>query len=409
MPSIRDPHSTVFSELTDWYSFGIVACQLFVGIHPYKGKHPDCTKKSMGDSVLLNRMKDHVSVFNPQLSAPPTTRDFACIPQNYRNWMIEVFENGKRIPPPMLAGAAVTPIVGIRVIHSTDNFEIRHLKDFESDILYHAVIFGIEVTKTRQKLHIGVSEYDVAADTEVVFTPRKAKPVLVSIGNNFVRFSAVRETSGNIHAIPVECTEKMIVNNALFVRNKGNLIELSLMDRADGDIAVAVKSVWNIMPLSGEIFSGVIYQNVLGKPYLMIPLPKSDGASSCINLHVPELIGCRVVQAKHENRICMLIVHQNNLYRRMVLKFDASYQKYDCRISDDAEYGNINFTVLDNGIAVAINEENAVEVFVNQIGHDRMDVIKDPDIQYSLKLCKDGIITKFFKSNGLYSIRRVKK
>lgn len=406
MPSIRDPHAKNFSELSDWYSFGIVAFQLFAGIHPYKGKHPDYNKKNMGADVLLNRMKDHISVFNPQVSVPPTTRDFACIPKNYLNWLTDVFEKGKRLAPPMTAGAAIMPTVGIRVIHSTDNFEIRLMKEFESEILYHAVVFGVEITKTKQKLHIGSSAYSVSPDTEVIFTPKKAKPVLINIENNSVRFSAIRETQGQVHAIPLECTEKMIIDNTVFLRNMGNLVELSLIDKTDGDVAVAVKSVWNIMPLSSEVFSGIVYQNVLGKPYLMIPLPKT---SSCINLHVPELEGCRIVQAKHENHIIMLIVHKNHLYRRIMLKFDASYQKYDCRISDDVEYGNINFTVLDNGIVVAINEENAVEVFLNQIGNDRIDVIKDPDIQYSLKLCKDGIITKFFKDNGLYSIRRVKK
>ena len=47
MPSIRDWHTKGFNELSDWYSFAIIACQLFIGIHPYKGTHPNFSKKDL--------------------------------------------------------------------------------------------------------------------------------------------------------------------------------------------------------------------------------------------------------------------------------------------------------------------------------------------------------------------------
>ena len=39
MPSIRDHHSNVFDERSDWFSWGIVTFQVFTGIHPYRGRH----------------------------------------------------------------------------------------------------------------------------------------------------------------------------------------------------------------------------------------------------------------------------------------------------------------------------------------------------------------------------------
>jgi hypothetical protein len=50
-----------------------------------------------------------------------------------------------------------------------------------------------------------------------------------------------------------------------------------------------------------------------------------------------------------------------------------------------------------------------IEVFLNKMGSDKIDIIKDPDIKYLMKLCKEGIIVKFFQGKGLYSIRRVNK
>jgi hypothetical protein len=91
MPSIRDWTVDTFSELTDWFSFAIVTFQLFVGIHPFKGKH-----KSYKKNDFINRIKDRVSVFNGGVSLPPTVRDFNLIPSGYKDWYFKLFENGDR-------------------------------------------------------------------------------------------------------------------------------------------------------------------------------------------------------------------------------------------------------------------------------------------------------------------------
>ena len=56
MPSIKDPDSTGFSENTDWFSWAIVTFQLWTGIHPYKGSHPDYKP-----GQFLQRMKEKIS------------------------------------------------------------------------------------------------------------------------------------------------------------------------------------------------------------------------------------------------------------------------------------------------------------------------------------------------------------
>ena len=50
--AIRDYHSNSFNHLTDWFSFAILSFQMFVGIHPYKGKHPSI--KGIKDRMLAN-------------------------------------------------------------------------------------------------------------------------------------------------------------------------------------------------------------------------------------------------------------------------------------------------------------------------------------------------------------------
>src|SRR5262249_8003677 len=74
MESVRDRHSSRFSQNTDWFSWGIVTFQMFVGIHPYKGKH-----KTLTD--LDARMRANVSVFQSEVAIPKVCYPFAAIPQ----------------------------------------------------------------------------------------------------------------------------------------------------------------------------------------------------------------------------------------------------------------------------------------------------------------------------------------
>ena len=77
MESIRDRHSKTFSKLTDWFSWGIITFQMYVGIHPYKGRH-----SSIKD--MNGRMLQNISVFNKDVSIPSICNPISSIPENYR-------------------------------------------------------------------------------------------------------------------------------------------------------------------------------------------------------------------------------------------------------------------------------------------------------------------------------------
>ena len=96
MPSIEDPTSPKkFSEGTDWFSWAIITFMLWTGIHPYKGMHPSYPKNS-----LDKRMKDGVSILNPDVQVPPAARSPNDIPPRLREWYLRVFEHKTRSSPP---------------------------------------------------------------------------------------------------------------------------------------------------------------------------------------------------------------------------------------------------------------------------------------------------------------------
>ncbi|MCF8019877.1 MAG: hypothetical protein K9L62_10800 [Vallitaleaceae bacterium] len=393
MPSIRDWTTDNFTPLSDWFSFAIISFQLFVGIHPYKGKHKKYRKNDFRKRVI-----DCISVFNSEVALPPTTRDFNLIPSAYKDWYYQVFENGARKPPPPIPGMAGVAQVLVQIIKSTDNFDIRELVKFKEEILFHNATLGL--TKTKERIYIGKTEYKVDVNVEVIFTPLENAPMLVKIENKRIRFKAF---SGNNPSIDLECTDMMIINNTLFLKNKERLMELTFKQFND-KIHPIIKTTWSIEPNSSQMFSGVVVQSVLGKTYLAIPLPSFDKSSFMIKA-IPELNEYRIMDAKYENKICVLTGYKGGVYSRFIIIFDDKHTKYTLRQVNDVDYATINFTCLDNGVCVLITDDDAIEIFLNRIDKDAVKRIEDPIINSTMRLCKEGNQVRFFRNNKVYEIK----
>lgn len=396
MPSIRDWSTDEFTPLSDWFSFAIIAFQLFIGIHPFKGKH-----KSYRKNDFINRVKDSVSVFDPQVSLPPTTRDFNLIPSAYKDWFYQTFQHGVRSLPPLSPGDFQKVHVAVKLVQSTGAFEITMLREIDDRILYHNP--ELNITKTPDKLYIGKTDYKVSRDVELLYTPLEQLPILVKIEENEAKFKLL--TSGyTIKEVALAATEFMIVDNHLYLKNGQKLIEMDFKVMGTALLPV-VKTVWNIEELSSILYSNVVYQSVLGKSYLCIPDPNVSGMSSFHIKAIPELDNYRVLEAKHQNRICMLIVHGGSNYDRAIIVFDDKFQKYTFRLIRDVDYMAPNFVVLDNGVCITITEDNAVEIFLNRIDKTDVKRIEDPDIDNTMKLCKDGTTALFTKDKAIYKLK----
>jgi len=395
MPSIRDWTTDDFTVLSDWFSFAIVTFQLFVGIHPFKGKHPGYKKND-----FTKRIRECVSVMNSSVTLPPTVRDFNLIPAAYKDWYYKLFENGERKPPPQTPGMAGVAQVVVHLIQSTDNFSIRELQEFKEDVLYHDATLGL--TKTPNRIYLGRADYKVQSDVEVLFTPLKNQPILVKHTDNRVKFNA-QGFIGDDPKLDVECTDMAIINNTLFLKNRERLMEITFKHMGE-KIHPIIKTTWTIEPNSSQIFTNVIVQSVLGKAYLAIPLPTFDKSSFIIK-PVPELNDFQIMDAKYENQICVLTGHKGGVYSRFIIVFDPKHTKYVCRITDDVDYAPINFTCLDNGVCVLITDDDAIEIFLNRIDKDGVKRIEDPIINSTMRLCKEGNQVRFFRDNKVYEIK----
>jgi hypothetical protein len=399
-PSIRDWHSQTFTRATDWFSFAIVACQIFIGIHPFKGNHP---KYKRGD--LQKRMMDNISIFNKQVGLPNAVRDFSHIPKAYMEWFINLFEKGKRVFPPDMPGTmTIAPPVQKTVLAGAlVDFFTEITKD--DAIVFFSILMGQKVIKTQNNdLFIGKTKYSaVLQGTEVVFSTRSLTPVFIKVQNDMLNLS-ISSTMKVLKDISIACTEMMVIENTLYVRNEGKMIEVSFYESGN-NIIPTIKSSWDIMPKSSTIFSNIIYQDILGKPYFSIPLPKEGGRSSCIVKHIPELDGYKIIDAKHQSHVCVIVGHKNNQYDKFVIVFSDDYQGYFSRCIPDVDYVGVNFTVLDNNVAIHIPDDGTMEVFLANPKNTDVKKLNDPCIQTTMRLCKDGTTAMVYQDARVMKIK----
>jgi hypothetical protein len=401
MPSVRDYRTNGFSELTDWFSFAIISFQLFVGLHPFKGRHPN-----YGMNDFQKRVMDCVSVLNPKVTVPPVTRDFKNIPGPYMDWYLKVFEKGERLPPPLKAGQVSVVQPKLIVIQSTNKFDIKEIGSFNSTILFNTVINNLEITKTQSELFLGKFPYVVSPGVEVFYIPFENIPIFIKIENNRSVFHSPNPNYKISNSMTIQCTDKLIVNNILYLRDREKLIEMTAK-RMGENIIISPKMTWKIEPNSSQLLSNIIMQSILGKAYVAIPLADYTKSKMIIK-PIPELDDYKIIDGKYENRVCMFNVFKDSTYSRVTIIFDENYDKYKYIIVNDVDYIPINFITLENGICVCITHDDAVELFSNNLKHYSLTRVEDPSINSNMKLCHDATQVRFFQDNKLYTIKMKK-
>jgi hypothetical protein len=145
-----------------------------------------------------------------------------------------------------------------------------------------------------------------------------------------------------------------------------------------------------------KVFKGVIIQDILGECRLAIPYKQQ----TCINIHVKELDGYRIIDAKYEKRFCIILAEKNGNYRRFIVNFNESHDIYSIRI-DDGDIDEINFTVKENGLCILLVGFEKLEAFFN---NDKIKVLKNPPIDSTMKLFNDNNKVMIIDNKTVYSV-----
>jgi hypothetical protein len=154
------------------------------------------------------------------------------------------------------------------------------------------------------------------------------------------------------------------------------------------------------MEQSTQLFEGAAIQNLLGAIYVGL-LPASR---RFCEVRIPELDDCRVIDAKFERGVLVVIAERRGQYDRLVIRFDSDDNRYDLRRVEDVPLMAVNFTVLDSGIVALLNENEEMELFSKTRGSVGVKVIPDAAIDGDCRLFSHGVQVMFTRAASLYNI-----
>ena len=367
-----------FNKDSDWFIFAIISCQLLIGTHPFKGSYKGTNKRyKRGD--IRTRMEDKVSVFNKNVKVNSAVRDFNLIPDNYLAWFKDIFEEGLRTPPPHKIGTTqYMPRKGD--IGSTDTISINELTLAAEEILNVYLFNGDIAYKTKKCFSYAGNEYNYSnPNTEFIVSIRGQIPYLVKCDNGSLllfntQTSEVFQEMSNLKSIFVH-------DNRLYGITQDRLIEYEIIEIGNRFSAV-IRSTEEIMPYATQVFDGVIAQNIMGSSFFSLLISEGQLAQ----VHIKEADKTRIINAKFENGILVLVIYNSAEYKKLVIKFDGLYSSYSIFMDDPVDSFDINFCVLKNGVSVLLDEDKTLNIFDKRLNKNNVKKVSMTDTKMNLKL-----------------------
>jgi serine/threonine protein kinase len=395
MESVRDRQTPKgqFSEKTDWFSFAIVSFQMYMTYHPYmKGKHPSYLPKDW--SV---RMDKNISVFHPDVILADIWKDFSVIPKPHMEWYKDIFHKGLRTAPPLPDGVIISGPVQPTLILGNEKFVVTKIAEFPDPILGYYFMNGFMYSITKKGIYSGVHKIkDMSSMPKAIslaYAPG-ADPVIVIKSTDKVIFE---DLSGK-NVGEISAKQAMHYNGCIYTVYNGRMVENKFILGGNMNILHTMKPISNIFDSATKLYSGVAIQDILSKCWVVIPYQ----TGKCFNGPVTELNNLRIIDAKFEHHILIVVAEKDAQYHRYVICFNDTMSGYTCRIENDVHDTTVNFTCLSNGICVHLADDDTLEVFRT---NDKVKEVKDPPITTDMRLLNDSTGIVFVNKNGLYSLK----
>lgn len=379
MLSVRDPLvvSTNFSKGSDWFSFAVVAFQLLVGIHPYKGKHPSC-------KGLESRMRAGISVFDSDVRIPKSITAIESIPDSYHQWFRKIFTLGERCVPPDKFG--VGRLVSGRVVEHelSGSLSFRCVLELGERVLGSWSNGSGRISVSSGYLWKGpIRSNKLPEGFQGVVFDGESGAYAVSLREGALRFIEVvgraeLEWKGHARALSLH-------QETLYVLQSDHLVELRVTIAGKNPLVVA-RRISRVHTNTARLYPGLVVQTLLGSTYLS--LLTEPGLS--YQIAIPELSGVVVVDAKLLAPVLVVVGYQDSSLCRYVFRFNSSYEDYDLRIEEDIDLPTVNFAVLDSGVCVLVRGDDSLEVFSQTMGSKNIERLEKSGISEDMKLQSCG-------------------
>jgi hypothetical protein len=257
---------------------------------------------------------------------------------------------------------------------STTASDVRHVYDEEGSLLLRTATSAYLDGTRRASLP--------SPGAELVLTPKMLRPVAA-----WLRAVGALELEILTPKTRIETAlsgEQLQVHaGRLYIRSGDRLLEIELHDVGPTVIAAARVQA-RIRPHASRLFPGVVLQSLLGSCYASL-LDKEQGTRQ---LHLRQLDGLRVVDAKYDRGVLVAVSHDRGRYDRYTYRLDGGEQ--DLRIERDVDSPTVDFVCLPGGVCVCRKDNDRIELFPTRPGQSKRRIIEDAALHASTALARRG-------------------
>lgn len=395
-PTIHDYQQNGFSEASDWFALAVLVCQLWVGVHPYKGRHPDFSPHD-----LAGRMRAGVSLFDPAVCLPPSAADPVHIPVPWQDWLRAVLAGGERLAAPDVSRGTmlrlqlpsqVSPRAGGSV-------SLEVLARHTAPIEWVDCIDGLRVVCCGGQLWSAAgTALDRPAGEGVLLFPRGVDhPLWAQLLDG--QLNLISLCDGQVWPAGIAARACFSIAGRLYLLACERLLEVRCRWLGERWHALVVGS-WSILPEATQLAEGFLFQTVFGQTRLLIPFR----TGSLAQVVVPELAEHRLLGGRWEAGVAVLVGSRKGQLDRFTLRFDEHHCHYQLHCVEDISLLAWNLAVLDNGVAVLAGE--SLEVFFRDPNRPVRRELAPGDAA-DLSLVADGAELLGYRDETLYRLRLV--
>jgi len=155
-----------------------------------------------------------------------------------------------------------------------------------------------------------------------------------------------------------------------------------------------------VLENASHLYEGAVIQNMLGSVFVSL-FPKSKTG---YQIRIPELDRYKIVDAKFDSGVLMVVGAKDGRYDRHVFRFDEDFATYDLRTIPDITPTGLNFVTLASGVCVSITEEEKIEAFSAKKGSQGLKVVEDPAVGNNMRLLKVNGKVGFERGGKIYQM-----
>lgn len=386
-PTIHDYQQSGFSQASDWFALAVLICQLWVGVHPYKGRHADFSPND-----LAGRMRAGVSLFDPAVSLPPSARSPARIPAPWQEWLQRVLAAGERQPAPTLRGTALS----VPLVPPTPggSVTLERLDVYPAALKTVRIIHGQRLVESGAQLWLNGTVFSRPPGEGILLLP-EGIPLWAQLVKGQLQLQDLE--NGQIWPTGIAARACFSVADRCYLLTRERLLEIRCRYLGMRWQALVVAS-WGVLPEATQLGEGLLFQRVFGQTRLLIPYQ----GGSLAQLVVPELAQHRVLGGRWEAGVAVLVGVQNGRLDRFILRFNSEHRHYQLRRQEDIPTPTWNMAVLDTGVAVLVAE--TLEVFFSQPQRPGWREV-DGSAVTDLHLVAEGSQLLGFQSDTLYRLQ----